>query len=79
MNKKAEVGLKMLKEAVLEWLDTYPMSRNSDIAKGLDLCTSHEGASTNYLTYSILGELMKESKISKIKQGNSTYYIIKQH
>lgn len=72
MQIKAETGLMLLKSAILDFLEVHPGSLNSEIARGLNLESSHNGNQQDYLTYSILGELMKEGKIIK---DNKKYYL----
>lgn len=78
MNEKAQKGLELLKEAILEYIIVHGKAYNSDMAIDLGLSTSHEGGSHDYLTYSILGELLKEGKIEKVKSGTRPYYKLKQ-
>ena len=76
--EKATMGLTLLREAVLELLSEHPEGlRNTDIAKKLTLESDHQGNQRDYLTYSILGILMKEAKVEKIKHGFKTFYLRK--
>ena len=74
--EKASRGLAFLREAILELLRANPEGlRNTDIAKTLTLESEHEGKQRDYLTYSILGLLLRERKINKVKHGANTLYI----
>jgi hypothetical protein len=70
-------GLKILYECILELLKLYPNGlTNSEIAEKLKLKSSHKNAQYDYLTYSLLGNLMKEELIKKIKLGRRVIYRI---
>jgi hypothetical protein len=73
----ANNGLKLIKEAILECLNKHPKGiGNSDIAKELNLESDFLGKQKNYLTYSILGLLLKEKKITTEKIENSRYFYL---
>lgn len=73
--QKAEKGLALVKEAILDHLGANADGlRNADLAHDLGLGSDHEGKQKNYLTYSVLGLLLKEAKILKDKRGTNTYY-----
>ena len=64
--EKAQLGLEMLKDAVLEFSKANDEGvRNSDVAKYLGLQSDYGGGSKDYLSFSILGILMKESRIER--------------
>ena len=74
--QKAEKGLALLKDAILDHLGTFPDGlRNSDLANDLGLMSDHEGQQRNYLTYSVLGLLLKEKEVVKHKRGTKIYYV----
>jgi hypothetical protein len=74
--EKASQGLALLTEAILELLRAHPEGlRNTDIAKTLALESEHAGKQRDYLTYSILGLLLRERKINKVRNGANTLYI----
>ena len=60
------MGLEILKSAVMELAKSNPEGiKNSDAAKYLGLQSDYGGGSKDYLSYSILGVLMKEGKIER--------------
>lgn len=64
--QKAEKGLALVKEAILDYLGAYADGlRNADLARDLGLGSDHEGKQKDYLTYSVLGLLLKEEKVLK--------------
>jgi len=70
--EKSQFGLKFLKEATLEFIVANENGiTNDELARYLDLHSDNNGKQKDYLTYSILGILMKENKI--IKTHNSRY------
>lgn len=62
--EKAQMGLAILKSAVMELAKSNPEGiKNSDAAKYLGLQSDYGGGSKDYLSYSLLGILMKEGRI----------------
>jgi hypothetical protein len=62
--EKAQMGLTLLSSAILELAKANPEGiKNSDAAKYLGLQSDYGGGSKDYLSYSILGLLMKEGKV----------------
>lgn len=62
--EKAQMGLAILSSAVLELAKANAEGiKNSDAAKYLGLQSDYGGGSKDYLSYSILGLLMKEGKV----------------
>ena len=61
---KAQIALKLLKESALVFIDANPQGiKNSQLAHYLDLHSNNNGNQKDYLTYCILGLLMKEGRI----------------
>jgi hypothetical protein len=72
---KAAMGLALIKEAILDYLHNHPNGlRNAEIARNLTLESDHEGKQKDYLTYSILGILLKERRVRKIRTGSRALY-----
>lgn len=68
--ERAQMGLELLKAAVLELTKANPDGiRNSDAAKYLGLQSDYGGGSKDYLSYSLLGLLMKEGRIGRSPPG----------
>lgn len=68
VKEKAQVGLSLLKEAVLELAKANPNGiSNSDAASLLGLRSDYGGGSKDYLSYSVLGILMREGKLDRSK------------
>lgn len=66
--EKAKLGLEFIKEAILEFLQVNPEGiKNAEFARYLGLQSNNAGKQKDYLTYSILGLLMQENRIKKIK------------
>ena len=64
--EKAQMGLELVKSAVMELAKANPGGiKNSDAAKYLGLQSDYGGGSKDYLSYSMLGILMKEGKIKR--------------
>lgn len=64
--EKAQVGLELLKSSILELALANPDGiLNSDAAKALGLQSDYLGGSKDYLTWSILGILMREGKMAR--------------
>lgn len=64
--EKAQLGLSLLKDAVLELAKANPSGiRNSDASKALGLESDYAGGSKDYLAWSLLGLLMREGKLRR--------------
>lgn len=64
----AQAGLHQIEDAILRLLTVNPQGlRNIEIADSLGLRSSSQGNQRNYLTYSILGNLIEEGKV--VKEG----------
>tara|TARA_B110000902_G_scaffold238259_1_gene285969 strand:- start:480 stop:1055 length:576 start_codon:yes stop_codon:yes gene_type:complete len=64
--EKAQMALALLKSAVMELAKANPNGiQNADAAKYLGLQSDYGGGSKDYLSYSILGVLMKEGRIER--------------
>jgi len=64
LREKAQLGLKLLKDAILELAKANPNGiQNSDAVKTLGLQSDYQGGSKDYLVWSILGILMREGKM----------------
>lgn len=62
--EKAQMGLEFIKSAIMELAKANPSGiKNSDAAKYLGLQSDYGGGSKDYLSYSILGILMKEGRM----------------
>jgi uncharacterized protein len=63
---KAQEGVNLLKQAILETLKTHPEGlRNADIANTLDIRSDYLGGNKDYLSWSILGLLLNEKAIER--------------
>ncbi len=61
----AQTGLRRIEDAILELLQHNPQGlRNIQIADMLGLRSVHRGSQQNYLTYSVLGGLVEQGRIS---------------
>lgn len=64
--ERAQMGLDLIKSAVMELAKANPAGiGNSDAAKYLGLQSDYGGGSKDYLSYSVLGLLMKEGRIER--------------
>jgi uncharacterized protein len=63
---KAQQGLSLLKEAILEILANHPEGlQNAEIAEHLGLRSDYKGANKDYLSWSVLGLLLNNSQIDR--------------
>ena len=66
--EKAQIGLELLKSSVLELARANPDGiLNSDAAKALGLQSDYLGGSKDYLSWSVLGLLMREGKMVRME------------
>lgn len=67
--EKAQIGLELLKSAVLKLAQANPDGiMNADASKSLGLQSDYAGGSKDYLVWSVLGLLMREGKIVRCEQ-----------
>lgn len=72
--EKAQLGLALIKDAVIELAKANPKGiSNSDAASALGLRSDYGGGSKDYLSYSVLGLLMREGKMAR--EGSSRLHI----
>lgn len=66
VREKAQLGLGFLKEAVLELAQANPKGiLNSEAARALGLQSDYLGGSKDYLSWSLLGLLMREGRMKR--------------
>jgi hypothetical protein len=66
--EKAQIGLELLKSSILELARANPEGiLNSDAAKLLGLQSDYLGGSKDYLSWSLLGLLMREGKMVRVE------------
>jgi len=74
VKEKAQLGLSLLKDAVLELARANAKGiSNSDAASLLGLRSDYGGGSKDYLSYSVIGLLMREGKLER--DGTSKKHI----
>jgi len=70
--EKAQQGLQLLEQAVVELLEEHPEGlRNVDISSLLNIHSGGEGNPEDYLSYSILGFLIRSGLV--VKTSKRTY------
>ncbi len=66
--EKSQMGLELLKSAIMELAKANQGGiSNSDAAKYLGLQSDYGGGSKDYLSYSIIGLLMKEGRLTRVE------------
>ena len=65
--KQAQDGLLLIEESIIKMVENYPNGiTNSEVAEKLGLESSgKDGKNKNYLSWSILGNLVKKNKLIK--------------
>ena len=64
--EKAQIGLALVKDSILEFARANPAGvKNADVARSLGLRSDYRGNQKDYLSYSVLGLLMREGKIER--------------
>ncbi len=67
LREKAQLGLQLLKEATLELAKANRGGiQNSDAVKALNLQSDYKGGSKDYLTWSVIGILMREGRLKRL-------------
>lgn len=70
VKEKAQLGLALLKDAILEFAKANQRGiTNSDAASLLGLHSDYGGGSKDYLPYSVIGLLMREGKLERTSAG----------
>ncbi|MDY0190683.1 MAG: GIY-YIG nuclease family protein [Desulfuromonas sp.] len=73
--EKAQLGLQLLKDSIISLSEENLAGvTNSDCAHYLGLQSDNEGNQQDYLTYSILGILIKEGTLESFKSGTRRKY-----
>jgi hypothetical protein len=63
--KQAEAGLKQIQEAIIALLNRRSDGlRNAEIAEALNLRSDFSGRQKDYLTYSVLGGLLRQGRVT---------------
>jgi hypothetical protein len=69
--EQAQLGLEFLKNAVLKFAKANPDGiTNSDAASLLGLRSDYQGRQKDYLSYSVLGLLLREGKVKRRDSGS---------
>ena len=69
--ERAQLGLSLLKDAVYELVKANEKGvSNADVASILGLRSDYNGKQKDYLSYSILGLLMREGRVKRIEGGH---------
>lgn len=65
-HEKAQQGLSLLKEAVLETLGNHPEGlQNAQVADLLGLRSDYKGANKDYLSWSVIGLLFNDAQVER--------------
>ena len=77
LQEQAANGRAILENAVLDALRQHPSGLyNNELARLLALESSYEGRQQNYLTYSLLGGLLADGRVTKEKRIGRTFYFV---
>ena len=72
---KAQIGINLLKDALEEFAEANPEGiTNAESSHCLGLQSDNDRQQQDYLTYSILGILLKESRVISVKKGSKRKY-----
>jgi uncharacterized protein len=73
--EKAQLGLSLLKDAVLELAKANAKGvTNSDVCHSLGLHSNYAGGSKDYLSWSVIGLLMQEGRLKRVNSGGRGYH-----
>ena len=66
--ERAQLGLELLKTAIIELVNANPQGiTNSDTASVLGLRSDYSGNQKDYLSYSVLGLLLRDGRIKRLE------------
>ncbi|MCG3772435.1 MAG: hypothetical protein JW384_03647 [Nitrosomonadaceae bacterium] len=69
--ERAQLGLQLMKPAIVELAKANPVGiTNSDAASLLGLRSDYRGRQKDYLSYSVLGLLLREGKVVREAETN---------
>lgn len=75
--QRAEVGLELIENAILDYISSFEDGvSNAQIVDALGLHSDIEGNHKNYLSWSILGNLINKGKVIKLGERNTARYLI---
>ena len=67
--EKAQMGLQLLKDAILELARANPGGiKNAEASRHLGLQSDYGGGARDYLTYSVLGLLMRDGRVARVEK-----------
>lgn len=74
--EKAQEGVQLLKEAILETVSSHPEGlSNARIADLLGIRSDFEGKQRDYLSWSAIGLLVNERKLRKVGERSDARYV----
>lgn len=78
LHERAQTALKELEDCIVTYLQNRPNGAiNNEIAKELGLESDFDGRQKNYLTYSILGGLLKKQVVERTIDENRKAFVVK--
>jgi hypothetical protein len=73
--ERVQMALKIIKDDVVAMAELNPQGiTNAEVTNKLGLQSTHAGGHRNYLSHSILGVLMLEDRIVKVRTGSDARY-----
>lgn len=74
-SERAKAARAELEGSILDYLRTHPEGAiNNQIARDLGLESDFAGRQKNYLSYSLLGGLMKQGRVKREQIGNKKLF-----
>jgi hypothetical protein len=74
--ERAQLGLEFLKSAIIELAMANPRGiTNSDTASALGLRSDYRGRQKDYLSYSVLGLLLREGRLKRHRDGSPRHVV----
>ena len=71
LRQKAAAALSQIEDAIIELLNRNPQGlSNIDVCNILDLKSSYNGQHKNYLSWSIVGRLLSQGRVTVTKDHN---------
>ncbi|OAV73296.1 hypothetical protein Barb6_00380 [Bacteroidales bacterium Barb6] len=78
--QQSQQGLDLLYKSIITLLKANPNGlTNTEVTRKLGLQSEYNGKKENYLSYSLLGNLMKKNIVEKFKtneRAKNSYYIL---
>lgn len=79
--QKAQQGLALLKDAICEYISAHDKGegiRHADLCRDLGLESDFEGGNRNYLSWAVLGLLLKAGRVRSVGERQARRWFLQE-